>query len=56
MPVADHKLQLSYKRILKDFLENQSEESLYEAQKNKQISSGAKKFLQKNLLVFILKS
>ncbi|MBM7838629.1 sigma-B regulation protein RsbU (phosphoserine phosphatase) [Alkalihalobacillus xiaoxiensis] len=33
MPVADHKLQLSYKRILKDFLENQSEESLYEAQK-----------------------
>ncbi|GAF24478.1 MULTISPECIES: PP2C family protein-serine/threonine phosphatase [Shouchella] len=33
MRLTDHKLQLSYKRILKEFLEEQSEESLYEAQK-----------------------
>ncbi|MCR1290019.1 PP2C family protein-serine/threonine phosphatase [Shouchella clausii] len=33
MSVVDYKLQLSYKRILKDFLENKSEQSLYEAQK-----------------------
>ncbi len=44
MRLTDHKLQLSYKRILKEFLEEQSEESLYEAQKNKQISSGATNF------------
>lgn len=54
MSVVDYKLQLSYKRILKDFLENKSEQSLYEAQKVSKFLL-EQKFRLKNLSASILK-